>query len=267
MYELRKAGKRGKLPSTPPAWTINDFLVAPIPPAIIPFDWATKVTGGFPMALNDQWGDCTIAGVVHLLQLIYAVVGQTFVYPGDTAVLDTYCQLLGIQPSQLNANTDTGLVETDVLNAWMTGDGLFGTKIVGWAPIKVNDWPTMESACYSFGGLYLGGDIPQISETQFEEHKWWTTVPGNNPPIGGHCFTGSGAVAPSPMYVSGGIKTETWGAETGFTRKWWAAYGTNCYVVLPQLFQQVGHGALASVDTAKLQTAIADWNQQQGKKS
>lgn len=238
----RKAGKRGKLPSYIPrgVGSLRHYLTSPLPTPPSSFDYGPRVTGGFPMALNDELGDCTIAGVVHVLQLAYAVVGKTFEYPGDDAVRETYFGLTG--------GGDTGLVETDVLHAWMTS-GLFGTKILGWAPVDVADRNLLTTACYAFGHLYLGGDIPQDAETQFEDGAWWSLEPGANPPVGGHCFVGSGA-------NERGTDDVTWGAEDGFTWNWWHYYGTNAYVVFPEVFADAGHGPLDSIDANKLRADL-----------
>lgn len=239
----RRAGKRGRLTAYPPrtVGTLRDYLVSPLPTPPASFDYASQVIGGVPMALNDQLGDCTIAGVVHLLQLAYATVRQPFTYPGDAAVERTYFGLTG--------GGDTGLVETTVLQAW-TQTGLFGTKLAGWAPIDVRDEPLMAAACYAFGGLYLGFDLPATTpEAQFADHEWWSLEPGVHPPADGHCTVACGA-------NRRGFDNLTWGAESGFTANFWRYYGATCYVVIPTVFQQVGHGPLASIDIASLQADL-----------
>lgn len=233
---------RGKLESYIPrgVGSLRHYVTSPLATPPSSFDYGPKVAGGFPMALNDELGDCTIAGVVHVLQLCYAAVGQTFDYPGDDAVRETYFGLTGGQ--------DSGLDETVVLNAWMAG-GLFGTKILGWAPIDVHDHNMLVTALYNFGHLYLGGDIPNDAETQFEDGGWWTLEPGHNPGVGGHCFVGAGANAR-------GFDDVTWGDEDGFTSNWWRAYGTNAYVVFPELFADAGHGPLASINANQLRADL-----------
>lgn len=227
--------------------TLRDYLKSPLPTPPASFDYGPKVLaqGGFPMALNNELGDCTIAGVIHLLQLAYSVVGEKFTYPGDAAVRETYMTLTG--------GADTGLVETDVLTTWST-EGLFGSKLLGWAPVDVRDIPLMAAGCYAFGGTYLGGAIPADAESQFEAGGWWDLAPGPHPPVGGHCFVGSGA-------NTRGVPDVTWGAEDGFTWDWWRYYGTNAYVVLPDIFATVGHGPLEAIDLTLLQSDLAEMRQ------
>lgn len=239
----RKAGKRGLLPSTRFGIALDDYLVGKLPAApAAPFDYASKVAGGFPMAGNDQFGDCTIAGVIHVLQLCYAVVGEMFEYPGDQAVEETYFNLTG--------GEDTGLNMETVLSAWSTGDGLFGTRLKGWGTVNAGSRAAMRSALYNFGHLYLAGDIPQEAEVQFEDHEWWMLEPGRNPAIGGHCFVGCGD-RPNPPHQ--GIDNITWGAETGFTWNWWASYGQQAFVVIPDVFVSAGHGPLRNIAVTELE--------------
>lgn len=239
---VRTAGKRGKLVSYPPrtVGTLRDYLTSPLPTPPASFDYAPRVAGGFPMAGNDRYGDCTIAGVVHLLQLAYAVVGETFAYPGDQAVEDVYFGLTGGQ--------DTGLVETDVLKAW-SSEGLFGTKLLGWVPVDLRDVPLLAAACYAFGGLYLGGALPADAEQQFETGEGWRLAPGFWPGRDGHCFVASGANQEA-------VPDITWGAESTFSWNWWRFYGTNAYVALPDVFEQAGHGPLESIDVATLKADL-----------
>lgn len=225
--------------------SLLDVLTALLPSPGSAFDWARKVTGGFPMALNDQLGDCTIAGVIHLIQIVFALLGEQFVYPGDEAVRAVYFKLTGGQ--------DTGLDLGTVTKEWAT-EGLFGTKAVGVAAIHPRDIATMQLGAYNFGALYLGGDIPQSAETEFEDHDPWTLQPGRHPGIGGHCFVASGA---DPL--TGMFPTETWGDETAFSTPWWHFYGDEVIVVVLDKMVEAGHGALASVNVNRLIEQTKVW--------
>lgn len=194
------------------------------------------------MALNDQLGDCTIAGVVHLLQLAYAEIGEVFTYPGDAAVKSTYFGLTGGQ--------DSGCVETAVLNAWMT-TGLFGTKLAAYVPINTKDDAEVAAAVYLFGGVYFGVDLPQSAETQFENNQEWHLTVPRGAPIGGHCIVGSGA-------KRSGIDIITWGAEDSMTYDWIDYYGSEAYAVIPEAFVEVDHGPLYNLDIVKLQADLKE---------
>ena len=227
--------KRGKLPSVAPKHikTFDQYLKAPLPTPPSSFDYGNGIS--FPMACNDTLGDCTIAGLIHLQQIAYSIVGKSYIYPGDTAVRTEYLHLTG--------GTDTGLVETTVLN-WAKNTGILGDKIFGWAPIADGDFTTMRAANYAFGALYLGCDPPQDAETQFPGD--WTLEPGVHPGVGGHCVVDAGTRPGLWLPV-------TWGKEIAATWNWWKAYKLTAYVAIPQVFVDTNHTPLTNVDLSQLE--------------
>ena len=143
----RIAGLRGKAPAEHLAMgTLEHYVKGPLytPPRSL--DYSNKVKN-YPMALNDVYGDCTIAGIIHMRQLVYAEIGEEFAYPGDEAVKETYFKLSNGQ--------DQGLVERMVLDTWMK-EGLFGNKISAYAPVNIKNRQEMMAAIYLFGSVYLG---------------------------------------------------------------------------------------------------------------
>src|SRR5258708_3311383 len=99
----------------------------PQPPASV--DWAAKVAA-WPMDGNDVYGDCTMAAAAHLIQSWNAQTGQAMPVPRDQDVIAAYMKLTG--------GKDSGLVESQVLKRWL-GSGLWGNKIVGYAPVNVQN--------------------------------------------------------------------------------------------------------------------------------
>lgn len=238
--QVRQAGKRGKNAAKKVALgTLGNYAKTPLPPAPKSFDYSTDVAD-YPMALNDQLGDCTIAGVVHLLQLAYAEIGEVFQYPGDAAVRSTYMTLSG--------GADTGLVEHDVLQTWMQ-QGLFGTKILAYAPLDIKNHDELASAIYMFGAVYMGVEMPQNAEQQFEAHQPWHIDGIPEPPSGGHCIVATGA-------NSLGIDHITWGAVESMTWEWWDTYGSEAWVIVPEVFVEADHGPVWTVDILALQKDI-----------
>lgn len=259
----RQAGQRGLiLDDRPSGVLLSDHLTdegLEVPTA--PYDYAkiVKAQGGFPMACNNLLGNCTIAGLVHLLQLIYAVMGMKFAYPGDAAVTAYYWKLVGHGP-QSEDDPGPGLMMLTVIDD-ILAHGAFGTKIVAYGELDISDWEGIKTAAFNFGGVYLAVNLPQSAETDFNEHKIWTP---SGSPIGGHCITGSGD---SQLEVYGAVEdeavaktealvdTETWGDETAFTEPWWKKYGAQAFVLLPELFVTMGHGPLKNVKLATLEAA------------
>lgn len=237
---MRESGKRGKMEAEMPAMgTLKDYASASFPTPPRSFDYSHKVSN-YPMALNDKFGDCTIAGIVHLIQLAYAEVGEVFIYPGDDAVEETYFTLSG--------GEDSGLVEHNVLQTWLK-DGLFDIKILGYAPINIRDKKEIANALYAFGGLYVGVEMPAEAEKQFEAHQPWHLDENSGAPAGGHCVVASGM-------NSFGMDVVTWGNVTSLSWEWWNQYASEAWVVIPEIFVEAGHGPVWSVNISQLQNDL-----------
>lgn len=233
----RIAGLRGKAPAEHLAMgTLEHYVKGPLytPPRSL--DYSNKVKN-YPMALNDVYGDCTIAGIIHMLQLVYAEIGEEFAYPGDEAVKETYFKLSNGQ--------DQGLVERMVLDTWMK-EGLFGNKISAYAPVNIKNRQEMMAAIYLFGSVYLGVEMPPNAEQQFEAHEPWHIVNFPEQAMGGHCIVATG-------YNRFGIDIITWGATESMTWGWWEEYGSEAWVVIPEIFVEADHGPVWNIDILALQ--------------
>jgi hypothetical protein len=234
--ERRVAGKRGKLAAEMPMLgTLEKYMKPHFPTPPRSFDYSNRVAE-YPMALNDQLGDCTIAGVIHMLQLAYAEIGEVFEYPGDDEVKATYLKLSG--------GADNGLVEHNVLQAWLK-DGLFSNKITAYVPVNIKNRKEMAFALYSFGSLYLGVEMPANAEQQFEAHENWHVTEDHPQPVGGHCVVATGMNA-------FGIDCITWGALQSMTWSWWDSYGIEAWVAIPEIFIEANHGPLWHFDILSL---------------
>ena len=245
-------GLRGALPhSGAPMAMFRKHLKSALTKPAAPFDYARKVVGGFPMALNDQLGNCTIAGFFHLAQLAYAAVGRALEYPGDAAIAAAYWSLVGHGPTYVG-DPGPGLQLEQVLRAAMSADGLLGIRVAAYGAVDPSDIELMIDGAYNFGGLYLAGNIPATAETQFEDNDGtWALEPGRHPGVGGHCFVGSGSD------LEAVFDNETWGAENTFTFAWWKKYGLQGYVVIFECFVAAGHGPLANLDLDGLKAELA----------
>ena len=257
----RPAGKRGLiLRNLVSGVMFKDHLTAGLTAPSNPFDYAGPLRGKLPMAVNDSLGDCTIAGVIHLLQIVFSVLGQTFAYPGDEAVAAYYWKLCGVQPQSAD-DPGPGLDMLTVIDDGLA-NGWFGVPIVAYGQLEVTNWLELVTAAYNFGVVYLAVDLPQSAESDFSEHKLWTPSGSG---IGGHCITGSGdtglATYAGELHENRRVTsqalldTETWGDETAFTEAWWRRYGQQAFVIIPKPFVDAGHGPLANVNVATLEAA------------
>lgn len=190
------------------------------------------------MALNNTIGDCTIAGVYHLLKAWNTEVSEDTPLPDTAQIKSTYFGLTG--------GGDTGLVEVTVLNTWYS-KGLFGNRIAGWVPLNPRNLEHLHLAIELYGAAYVGVALPQSAETQTDENRAWTVVP-TSPILGGHCIVYVG-------YDEYALYAVTWGELVQVTYPWWATYGTEAACVLPREFVEAGRGP-----TLNLATLQADLN-------
>ena len=240
----RKVGKLGKLaPQFPTAVKeLPNYTTQPLPPAPNAVDWATKVTGGFAMDGNDQYGDCTMAAAAHLIQSWNAEVGVKLPVPTDAEVVAQYLKLSGGQ--------DSGLVESQVLQDWMQG-GLWGNKIIAYAPVNVHSLDALRQAVAYFGGVYVGIQVPTNAQTQFANGLPWTLDPGwqQQQIEGGHAI-------PVLGYDDEWLYCVTWGAVQKMGWDWWSTYGDEAWVVLSEEFEKAGK--INGVDVKALQADLAN---------
>src|SRR5665213_1179128 len=87
--------KLGKAPAVRPALGMlhTYFEGGALPVAPEKCEWAMKVR--YPMALNNQFGDCVIAGWIHLAQAVAAENGGSYVVPADPVIQQEYFLLTG----------------------------------------------------------------------------------------------------------------------------------------------------------------------------
>ncbi len=96
--------KLGKGPAVRPALGLlhTYFESGALPKAPAKCEWAMKVP--YPMALNGTYGDCVVAGHIHLSQAVAQENGGVYTVPDDPTIQAEYFKLTG--------GADTGLVES-----------------------------------------------------------------------------------------------------------------------------------------------------------
>ncbi|WP_435643885.1 hypothetical protein ACR9VJ_26520 [Streptomyces sp. H49] len=218
------AYRLGKLPAQPArphlklSAVLRERLAAPPASA----DWQAD-TIRWPMYANDRVGDCTCAGVGHMVnQLTFYGSGQEVV-PTEDHVLAMYSAITGYTPS--DPNSDTGAYCQDVLAYWRR-TGLEGHRIMAYASLDVSNLTEIKQAVAAFGTVYVGLNFPDSAMTQFNEGKTWDVVRGARVE-GGHCVI-VGA------YGGGKFGLVTWGAEAEMTEAFWKKYVDEAWVVLDQ---------------------------------
>ena len=213
----------GKLPAQParPQLKLSAVLQERLaaPPASC--DWQSdSIT--WPMYANDTVGDCTCAGVGHMVNQLTFYGSGTEVMPTEASVLGMYSAITGYTPS--DSNSDTGAYCQDVLGYWRK-TGLEGHKIVAYASLDVSNLTEVKQAISVFGTVYVGMLFPDSAMNQFDNGEVWDVVRGTRKPKDGHCVI-VGA------YGNRKFGLVTWGQETEMTEAFWRAYVDEAWVVL-----------------------------------
>jgi hypothetical protein len=212
----------GKLPAQParPHLSLSAVLRERLntPPASR--DWQADAIQ-WPMYGNAAIGDCTCAGVGHMVNQLTFYGSGTEQMPAETSVIGMYSAITGYTPS--NPDSDTGAYCQDVLAYWRK-TGLEGHKIVAYASLDVSNLTEVKQAISLFGSVYVGLNFPDSAMDQFNAGEPWDVVKGARVE-GGHCVI-VGA------YGAGKFGLVTWGAETAMTEAFWKRYVDEAWVVL-----------------------------------
>ena len=194
-----------------------------LPPPPVAVDWTKGITD-FGMMLNDQLGDCTIAGCAHAVQIWTANLGTEVTLP-DATVQQFYEEWDGYNPA--DPSTDQGGVELDVLNAWRQG-GFAGHQLTAFADPHPVDLLTVRQSISLFGGVYIGLSLPVTAQNQ----PVWDAVadPDSDPDAapgswGGHCVF-------VPKYDENGFTCITWGGLQQMTLVFWEEYCDEVHTLL-----------------------------------
>jgi len=212
----------------------------PPPPAA---DWTKGITA-WGMMLNDQLGDCTIAGCGHAVQVWTANLGAEVTLP-DATIEQFYQEWDGYNPA--DPLTDQGGVEIDVLNAWRQG-GFAGHILSAYADPQVANLEAVRQAIHLFGGVYIGLSLPLTAQNQpvwdFSANTSAETEPGS---WGGHCVF-------VPKYDEKGFTCVTWGGLQEMTTAFWLEYCDEAHALLSRDWL----GAKGSPDGLALEQLQAD---------
>lgn len=215
--------KGGRLPAQPArphlklARLLHDDLAAP--PATA--DWLSPVPVPlWGMLGNDQYGDCTCAGVAHMR------IGDCYVNQNVQLAVSTADTLALYSRFGFNADdpsTDRGAVCQDVLTYWQK-HGFLGSRILAFAKVDVSNLAEVKQAINLFGQIYCGFNVPQSAMDQFNAGEPWDVVK-HSPVEGGHCVTVG-------TYDHDGLTAVTWGATQKLTWNFWRNYFDEAWVVI-----------------------------------
>jgi len=202
---------------------LRTYLTSALAPPPASFDNLARVFSNlgtsdvatlFPMDGNDQYGDCTIAGLAHAATVFRGMVGKKAIMT-TKAVEKLYFHLTG--------GVDSGLPELDVLNFWRQHSES-GEQLLAFAQIDPKNHTHVQQAIRLFGGVYLGFQVQQDAEADFRARKPWT--PG--------VLTKDGHAVFATGYDTNGVTVLTWGDTQQGTWGWWDECVDEAYAVLPK---------------------------------
>src|SRR5581483_11222464 len=174
---------------------------------------STNAAKLFPMDGNDTLGDCTIAAAAHAATLFKGLVGKKAI-----------AQAAGLEKIyfHLTGGVDSGLQELDVLNYWRKS-AISGEKILAYASVDVKNQTYVKQAIQLFGGVYLGFQVQQDCQQQFDDGKPWLPGP----------LTKHGHAVLAVAYDAKGVTVLTWGNTQQGTWAWWDECVDEAYAILP----------------------------------
>jgi hypothetical protein len=214
---LNRTVKLGRLkPKARPRLHLKDYLrLGDLPPPPPTVDWSPNAAAALAqMYNNDVWGDCVIAGLMHLIGVWTGnATGKPFI-ASLAQVTAAYSAIGGFDPNNPQA-TDNGCDEATALQyAASTGIG-DGVKFVGSIAIDAtNKTEVMQTLNLFEGGVMFGMALPDAWVQSLPSASGFVWDVAGDPDQGnGHCVIGVG-------YTEQGVIISTWGMLGTIT---WAA--------------------------------------------
>jgi hypothetical protein len=188
--------------------------------------WVMEVID-WPMFLNDQLGDCVIAGAAHVIQQWDYYSRKSFLLPTDQQVLKAYEDVGGYVPG--DPNSDNGCNMLDALKYWRK-TGIAAHKIGAFVEVDPKNLYEVAVAVWLFGNLYTGVALPISAQGQ----SAWVVPEGGTKSEqgqpggwGGHCVP---IMAVSPKTLT----CITWGMRLKMSHNFFADYCEEAYAVLSE---------------------------------
>lgn len=252
-----------------PSLKLKDFLkadAAPAPPAhgdYIKSASAPVYAASENILGNDQYGDCTCAGMMHILNILRAnnQAAGAWKEAAREDALALYSRVttppfIQLPIGSLNdngADLQTVLSVVQKNGAYSDGTG----KITAYASVDATNKEEVKQALYLFGNLYMGVGLPDAWVNPMPQKSGFTWgVNGSADPNNGHCVIAYG-------YNDEGVFIDTWGEFGTVTWEALAAYfsaaaGGELYTILgPDWINQATQKSPTGLDAAQLAQYIS----------
>jgi hypothetical protein len=218
-----------------PRLHLKNYLVKDVPPPPATVDYSGPAMSALSLVyLNDQLGDCVIAGGYHVVGLTTgnANPGSPWIAT-DAQITADYSAIGGYVPG--DPNTDQGCDEQTALNYWTQTGFADGTKLVGWMAVDATNMTECMQAMFLFENLYFGVELPDAWINPFPSSAGFTWDDGTPDPNNGHCYMGVG-------YNAAGVQIDTWGLIGTMT---WKAIAHLCSQGVGELYVMLTPDMLA----------------------
>jgi len=187
-----------------PRFSLRNYLMKSLPAPPPTCDYSAKATTALSeMYLNNELGDCVIAGIGHVVGVMTGNVGNQFLY-SNNQIIALYSAIGGYVPGE--PSTDRGCDEQTALNYWQHNGAPAGSnQIAGWISVNGADPSEYRTALWLFENLYFGLELPNKWINPFPSAPGFIwDVAGPPVPTNGHCVVGVG-------YTPKGVTICTWG--------------------------------------------------------
>jgi hypothetical protein len=175
------------------------------------------------MFLNDELGDCTCAGLLHMM-MVWATQNGLVTSFTDADVKALYRELCGWDGT---ADTDNGGILLDILKAWRKAP-IMGRTLEAYVSVNPKDWRQIQLAHWLFGPLYMGVNLPLSAQKE----KIWSSTKDTPGGWGGHCVVSVGYRNGSTCIKPPLLTLSTWGTTIDATAGWIAEYCDEIWAVL-----------------------------------
>lgn len=186
-----------------PHLALHNYLRQRLPSPPLSCDYSEKALSVLAnIYLNDQLGDCVIAGGYHIVGILTGAADHLFTANKDQIIAD-YSAIGGYKPG--DPSTDDGCDEQTALNYWAQNGFQDGTKLIGWLTVDATNVTEVQTALWLFENLFFGMELPDdwLQSIPHANGFVWD-VAGSPDPNNGHCVCGA-------AYNKQGVKIDTWG--------------------------------------------------------
>lgn len=235
-----------------------------LPPLPVTVDNVAKLPAFVGMMKNDTYGDCTCAGMAHLIQLWTGDAAGVMLTEPDAQVLEAYRDITGFDLA--TGKPDLGAAEQEVLRWWQkTGFPMADGTRHKIGPVYEANPRNLLGLCeviWEFGAAYVGFEVPGGFMEELPT-IWWDN-PAYSTIEGGHCviLTGFNRTDPNPNAWL--FDVTTWGTNRQFKMRadFLTRYVNEAYGIVSSLWIEANGKTPYDIDLAILEAIGGQIGQQ-----